>query len=143
MIVATGGMIMTSFLMSSSSAVQESGAVATSMRIQKSEFFHNEYPVSRLVLEEGDQFARLGQELNQTQLRLLFQFNTGFQALRALAQRLEYSEVERSATCHALKQISTSLYTPLGSSVHRRVGCRIASRQLGRLPDHTALPISA
>ena len=52
----------------------------------------------------GDQFARLAQELNQTQLRLLFQFNTGFQALRALAQRLEILRVERSPTCHCFSR---------------------------------------
>merc|ERR1711964_829576 len=63
----------------------------------------------------GDQFARLAQELNQTQLRLLFQFNTGFQALRALAQRLEILGGGEVADLPLLlKQISTSLYTPLG-----------------------------
>ena len=66
-------------------------------------------------MEEGDQFARLAQELNQTQLRLLFQFNTGFQALRALAQRLEILRGGEVADLPLLlKQISTSLYTPLG-----------------------------
>ena len=48
-----------------------------------------------------------------------------------------YSEVERSPTCHCFSSKSALRCTrPWESSVHRRVGCRIASRKRERLPGH-------
>ena len=117
MIVATGSMIMTGFLMSIFLCLAQKWAVSNVNANTKSSFFIiSSFQTS---IGRGDQFARLAQELNQTQLRLLFQFNTGFQALRALAQRLEVSEVERSPTCHCFSNKSALRTRPWESSVHR------------------------